>query len=155
CRFIWTTCAMPSASSPGWRETGASSCPLRRRFGQRGSACSSIGSACRGWSIAGCPMPLIDVNDLGRWLPWMNLLWGLPCLVVGLRARGRTGELLAPVGAMAVANSALYFLWGTLPNAVMIALYVIALVAITLWFVRLYRASRARIRELLKRRDAS
>jgi hypothetical protein len=100
-------------------------------------------------------VPLTDIDTVTRWLAGAQLAFGSVCLVMGLRARGRPGEVFAPVGAMAIVTGLSHFLWGTVPDAVLITVDLVATVALTVWFVRGYRASRARTRELLKQRDAS
>jgi len=90
----------------------------------------------------------IDSAVISTWLAWVQLVGGLICLVVGLRARGTVGELIAPVGAMGIVGSVTHFLWGTAPDAALIVFDVIAMVVLTAWFVHVYRASRERVRLL-------
>jgi len=70
---------------------------------------------------------------------------------VGWRARGRTGELIAPAGAMGIVGSLTHFLWGSVPDTMLIAVDLSAMVVLALWFVRLTRASRERLRLLRNR----
>lgn len=96
-----------------------------------------------------------DPTLMREWLAWAQLVFGFACLVVGLRTRGRPGELLAPVGVMGVVAALSHFLTGTLRDEILIPLEVSAFAALTVWFVRGYRASRARTRERLGQRAQS
>jgi hypothetical protein len=92
-----------------------------------------------------------DPATLGKWVMWLSLIGGAATFAIGWRQRGRTGEALAPVGLLGTVAGAQHFLWGAVPDAVAITIDVLVMLAITWWHVRLYQASRQRIRELRQR----
>ena len=93
-----------------------------------------------------------DPAVIGKWLAWISTIGGAITFVAGWRARGRTGELIAPAGAMGIIGGVSHFLWGVVPDAILIAADLTAMVLLTVWAVRLHKASRARVSELRKSR---
>jgi len=93
-----------------------------------------------------------DLTVLANWLAGIQVVFGLVALVAGLHARGRPGELLAPLGAMWLIPGVSRFLSGTIPEEILIPFGVVLFAAAVVWFVHVYRASRARTRELLRQR---
>ncbi len=97
-------------------------------------------------------MTPVDPAELNKWLAWMNLAFGATLLVFGLRNRGSFGEILAPTGALALLGATIHFLSGSVPDSVLIALMIAGFGGCSVWWVRLYRLSRARLRDLRNRR---
>jgi hypothetical protein len=60
-----------------------------------------------------------------------------------------------PLGAMFVIMGVSHFLNGPVPEGILIPVELALFAAATVWFVRGYRTSRARIRELLRQRGRS
>jgi hypothetical protein len=84
-------------------------------------------------------------------IAWVQLALGLGFL---LSARGqRSGAgLLAPLGAMYIGTGFFKLLSGHVPNGIRNPFSTLALVVVSLWFIREYCVSRARTRALLKQR---
>ncbi len=97
-------------------------------------------------------MTLVEV---GKWVAVAQLAMGIVCLVTGLRNRDRSGDLLAPMGAMFVVFALFKLTRRTVPLEILIPLTLLAFTVLTVWYVRAFRAARARTRELLKQRAQS
>jgi hypothetical protein len=98
-------------------------------------------------------MPPADPAALGKWLGGIQVALGLSLLVVGLRARYRPAESAA-LGAMILISGSLRLLSGVIAEGILIPVGVALFAAALVWFVRGYRASRARTRELPTERQA-
>ena len=94
-----------------------------------------------------------DFAVLDIWLAGIQVVVGMLTLVSGLLARGRPGEILAPLGAMLLISGSSRFLSGVVADEILIPTRVVLFAAVAVWWIRDYRALRARSRELLRPRS--
>lgn len=91
----------------------------------------------------------------GNWLAVVQVVFGFVALVTGLRNRGTQTEIVAPLGAVFLIQGVARLLGGTVAAGILITVEAAVLAAAIAWFVRVNRASGARIRERVARRDPS
>jgi hypothetical protein len=80
--------------------------------------------------------------ELTPWIGVIQIAMGLPSLVMGLRARGRSDEWLAPLGAVFLSLGVSKILRGTVTDGVLMASVGVVVVAGIIWFVRVERRRR-------------
>jgi hypothetical protein len=89
-------------------------------------------------------MATTDLTTVMKWVAWAQVAFGTAALLGGLRARGRPGEILAPLGAASVVTGSLRTLRGAIPANALIPLGTVLFAAWIVWFVRISRAGAAR-----------
>ena len=82
------------------------------------------------------------------WMAAVQILFGVPALVYGLKSRGKPAEGQAPIGGMFLLSATFKLLSDAVPLHVLLPLIAIPFVLCCVWFVRTARASAVRLRDL-------